>query len=172
MGKIITPDSFNIGVEGIVHTEHYRNGELIGVDDTHNIVVDEGLSHTLSVVIAGGTQITAWYLGIYESNYTPLAADTAATISANAIESTAYSELTRPAFTPGAVVSNSIDNSASRAVFTINAARTMYGVFLISESTKQSTLGTLMSAALFTNARSVIAGDQLFVTYTLTAQDV
>lgn len=161
-----------VGAEGIIHTEHYRDGKLIGVDDTCNIVVNEGLTHILDVVIRGATQITAWYLGIYESNYTPLPTDTAATIATNSIESTAYDEATRPAFTPGVVASNSVDNSASRAVFTINATRTMYGVFLISESTKSSTLGTLMSAALFTNARSVIAGDQLMVTYTLTAQDV
>ena len=171
---LIVPKSLKsgYGAEGIVHTEHWRDGKLIGVDDTHNIVVDEGLTHTLNVVFNSGTQITAWYLGIYESNYTPLATDTAATISANAIESTAYDELTRPQWQIGTVSSNSLDNSANRATFTINATKTMYGVFLISESTKQSTLGTLMSAALFTNARSVIAGDQLLVTYTMTAQDV
>ena len=126
---------------------------------------------TLDVTFNGGAQITAWYLGIYEANYTPAADDTAANIAGRCTESTAYDETTREVLTIAAPAGNAITNSANRAVFTMNATKTIYGCILASASAKQSALGTLMSTTLFTNARAVIAGDELLVTYTLTAAD-
>jgi hypothetical protein len=158
--------------KGVYIIDHVRNGEIIHSQTVDNLVVDQGLSHLLDVTFNGATQITAWYLGLYEANYTPQADDTAANISSRSTESTAYTEGTRPTFTTVAASGNAVTNAASRATFTINATKTMYGIFLASNSAKQSTSGTLISVALFTNARSVISGDELVVTYTLTASDV
>ena len=160
------------GMDGFYSLEHRRNGKIIHQENVGNLVVDEGLTHILDVLFKSGTQISAWYLGIFEANYTPAADDTAANIAARCTESTAYDEAARQTFTDGAISSNAIDNTASRAVFTINATKTMYGVFLVSTSAKSGTLGTLLSVASFTTARPVISGDELLVTYTMTAQDV
>lgn len=160
-----------IKAKGYYTVEHRRNGKTLDIQHIPNRVVDEGLTHLLDVTFNSGAQITAWYLGIYESNYTPQADDTAANISARSIESTAYDETTREIFSNAAPAGNAITNSATRAIFTMNATKTIYGCFLASASAKQSTLGTLMSATLFTNARAVISGDELLVTYTLTAAD-
>ena len=160
------------GMDGVYHLEHRRNGEIIFKESIENLVVDEGLTHMLDVLFKAGTQISAWYLGIFEANYTPASDDTAANIAARCTESTAYVEAARQTFTSGAISSNSVDNTAARATFTINATKTMYGVFLVSTSAKSGTLGTLLSVASFTTARPVISGDELLVTYTMTAQDV
>jgi len=160
------------GMDGVYSLEHRRNGKILYKEDINNLVVNQGLTHILDILFKSGTQITAWYLGIFEANYTPAADDTAANIAARSTESTAYDEATRQTFTAGAISSNAVDNTASRATFTINATKTMYGVFLASTSAKSGTLGTLLSVASFTTARPVIAGDELLVTYTMTAQDV
>ena len=162
-------DGFRAKGEYIV--EHRRNGKTLDIQRVKNRVVDQGLTHMLDVTFNGGAQITAWYLGIYEANYTPAADDTAANIAGRCTESTAYDETTREVLTIAAPAGNAITNSANRAVFTMNATKTIYGCILASASAKQSALGTLMSTTLFTNARAVIAGDELLVTYTLTAAD-
>lgn len=161
------------GMDGVYGLEHRRNGKVIYSQPLNeNLVVDEGLTHILDILFKAGTQITAWYLGIFEANYTPAADDTAANIAARSTESTAYDEVARITFVSGTIAANAVDNTASRAIFTINATKTMYGVFLASTSAKSGTLGSLVSVAKFTTARPVIAGDELLVTYTMTAQDV
>jgi hypothetical protein len=54
-------------------------------------------------------------------------------------------------------------------VYSINATQTVGGAFLISNSTKGGSTGTLYSASDFTSPgdRSVVSGDTLNVTYTL-----
>lgn len=161
------------GMDGVYSLEHRRNGEVIYSQPINeNLVCDEGLTHILDILFKDGVKVTAWYLGIFEANYTPAADDTAANIAARCTESTAYDEAARVAFTAGTIAANAIDNSAARATFTINATKTMYGVFLASTSAKSGTLGKLLSVAKFTTARPVIAADELLVTYTMTAQDV
>jgi hypothetical protein len=80
-------------------------------------------------------------------------------------ESTAYSNATRPQAVFGTPTStSSISNSAT--TFTINATATIAGAFLVTNSTKSGTTGTLYSAGSFAASRAVISGDSLLVTYT------
>lgn len=137
-----------------------------------NIIVDEGLHHALDVILHGEVQVNPWYIGLFEANYMPVATDTAANIATNATESTAYNEATRVEYNEAAAASKVTTNSTNKAQFTINATKTMYGAFLVSNSTKQGTTGTLLSAAQFSTARSVVANDILEVTYSVAAQDV
>ncbi len=159
-------------VGGIFSVEHVRDGEIIDAWDTPNLVTNEGLNHILGVEFNGATQIGTWYVGLFEGNYTPVATVTAATITAAATESTAYDETTRVAYVEAAPASQSITNSASKATFTINATKTIYGAFLVSASAKSATSGTLFSAARFGTSKAVVAADQLLVTYTIAASSV
>jgi mevalonate kinase len=61
-----------------------------------------------------------------------------------------------------------ITNSASVAVFSINATTTIAGAFLSSDNTKSGTTGVLFSVANFASPgdRAVVSGDTLNVTYT------
>jgi hypothetical protein len=146
-----------------------RDGQIIDEFDTPNLVVDQGLNHILDVLLPRFDQIGTWYLGVFEGNYTPVAGLTAATIAGAATECTAYDEATRPAYVEAAAAAKVTTNSASKATFTFNATKTLYGAFLISDSTKAGTSGTLLAAAKFAAPKGVVATDQLLLTYTFTA---
>lgn len=166
-GGVLMPDALSIG--GQFTGQIVRGGEVVDEWTDHNIVVNEGLNHILDTVFHGSTPVTTWYLGLFEGNYTPVATLTAATVAAAATESTAYAETTRPEYVEAAASGQSVTNAASKATFTINAAKTIYGAFLISGSAKSGTAGVLMSAARFSAAKTVAAEDQLLLTYTFNA---
>lgn len=141
--------------------EHVRDGKVIDKFDAKNLIPTEGLNHMLSVVVADGVKVSTWYVGIYEGDYTPIATNTAANFPGLATECTAYSEGARPTFTEGAVSAGAVDNSASKAEFTMSAPKTIYGCFLVSTATKGATTGTLLSAVRFGTAKAAVAGDVL-----------
>jgi hypothetical protein len=157
---------------GVFQGQIVRDGKVIDEFETGNIVVNEGLNHALDVLLHGATQVGTWYIGLFEANYTPVATVTAATITAAATETTAYDETTRVAYNEAAASSQSTTNSANKATFTFNAAKTIYGAFLVSNSTKSGTTGTLLSAAKFPSAKTVDIADQLLLTYTFAASSV
>jgi len=162
----------DLKVGGFFTLEHYREGELIAATEDHNLVTNEGLNHILNVEFGGATQVGTWYIGLFEGNYTPVATVTAATIAAAATETTAYDEPSRVAYNEAAASGQSMTNSANKATFTMNATKTIYGAFLISNSAKSATTGTLFAASKFASSKAVVAGDQLLVTYTLNASSV
>jgi hypothetical protein len=151
--------------------EHRRAGELVGASVEPNTVVNEGLDHILSVIFNSGTQVTTWYVAIFEGNYTPQSTDTASNIASNSTESTAYDEATRVEWVEAAPSGQTVTNSANRATFNINATKTIYGAFLISDNTKSGTTGTLMAASRFSASRNVVSGDDLLITYSFSAAD-
>lgn len=170
-GGVLLPDTA-LRVGGIFHCEHVRDGQVIDAWDQPNLVTNEGLNSLLDIYFHGTTQITTWYLGLFEGNYTPVATVTAATITSASTECTAYDEATRVAFDEAAAASQSITNSASKATFTFNATKTIYGAFLASASAKSATTGTLFSATRFSASKAVVDDDQLLLTYTFTASSV
>lgn len=170
-GGVLMPNS-QVKMGGIFSCEHIRDGEVIDAWEDHNLVVNEGLNHILDVQFHAATQITTWYLAPFEGNYTPVATLTAATVTAAATECTAYDEATRVEYVEAAPAAQAITNSASKATFTFNATKTIYGMFLGSASAKSATSGKLFSAARFSASKAVVAADQLLVTYTFTASSV
>jgi hypothetical protein len=164
--KLLVPDRLRLG--GIFKCKLLRGDGSTDEWETHNLIVNQGLDHILGVEFTGVTQITSWYLAPFAGNYSPVATDTASTISANATESTAYTSSTRVAYT-GVEGSQACTNSAAPATFTFNASASLYGAFLVSAPTKGSTSGTLFAAAQFNSLKSVSSGDQLIVTYGFSA---
>jgi hypothetical protein len=137
--------------------------------EDHNLVPIEGQNHMMGVTFKSVAQVATWYLSVYEGNYTPTLNDTAATYAANATECTAYTPTSRPEFIEGAVAVGAVDNSASIAVFTMTANKTLYGAAMLSSSVKGSTNGILMSIAPFSSPKilekdaklELIAGNSL-----------
>lgn len=170
-GGVLLPDT-SVRVGGKFIGQHVRDGKIIDEWEDSNIVVNEGLDNLLSVYFNAGTQITTWYIGVFEANYTPVATVTAATITSASTECIAYDETTRQAYVEAAPASQSITNSANKATFTFNATKTIYGAFLVSASAKSATSGVLFSAAQFSSPKSVVDNDQLLLTYTFTASSV
>jgi len=170
-GNILMPEQ-GIRVGGKFIGQIVRDGHVIDEWEDHNLVVNEGLNHVLDVLFHGATQVTTWYLGVFEGNYTPVATLTAAAVSVAATECTAYDETTRQAYDEAAAASRSITNAASKATFTFNAATTIYGAFLVSASAKSATSGVLFSANRFGTAKTVADDDQLLLTYVFNASSV
>lgn len=165
-----------VGVHSIHDVECWRDGKLAWSERNHNIVTTQGLNSILNVQFNGGTQITTWYIGIVETDTTATAAMTYATPVYT--ESSAYAEATRPAFVEAASTVGVCTNSASKADFTINATKTIYGTALVgggsAATTKADTAGggTLFAYAKFSAGKAVVATDVLKVTITITAADV
>jgi hypothetical protein len=152
---------------------HDKDGNLKWEDEAPNLVVNEGLQDMNAKYFTGTTYTAAWYLGLYGSGATnsPAAGDTMVS-HAGWTEVTAYSQATRPACTFGTPTTANpsvATNSASPASFSINGTTTVGGAFVTSNNTKGGTTGTLYSAADFSapGDRSVVSGDTLSVTYTL-----
>jgi hypothetical protein len=84
-------------------------------------------------------------------------------------ENTSYSQANRVALTLAAAASGSTNNSASVAVFSINATTRIFGAGVWTNNTKGGATGALYSGAMFTTpgSRSMVNGDTLNVTATL-----
>lgn len=145
------------------------DGRLKWTDDIRNIVVNAGLNDLLDKYLKGSAYTAAWYVGLTGASPTPAAADTMSSHGGWTDDAT-YSNATRPALTLGTVSAQSVDNSASKAVFNINNTATIGGAFVTSSSTKSGTTGTLYGVGAFSGGnKSVGNGDTLNVTVTLTA---
>lgn len=167
-GGILLP-KHKLIVAGRYECELVRKGEVIDKWACDNLVVNEGLNALLNIMFNSSSQITSWFLGIFQGNYTPVSTDTASVIATNSTECSSYTSATRPAWTQAAASAQSITNAANRATFTFNASQTIYGAFLISNSTIGGTTGTLFSAAQFSASKNVVNLDQLLLTYTFNA---
>lgn len=99
-----------------------------------------------------------------------LAADTMSS-HANWTESTAYSETVRQTLTLGSASGGSIDNTASKAVFTVNANGTVLGGgFVATNATKGGTTGVLYGLGAFSGGNIILsAGSTVTVAISLTA---
>ena len=128
-----------------------------------NVVTTAGKTDALDKYLKGSGYTAAWYLGLKAAG-TAVVGDTMASHS-GWTEITAYVASTRPAITWGTTSGGS--NTASGVAFSINGTATVAGAFMVSDSTKSGTAGTLYSAGDFTGgSKSVSSGDTLTVTPT------
>lgn len=156
-------------MENYYQVEAFRNGRLLWRDGFTNTVVDVGLNDVLDKYLKGSGYTAAFYVGLTDGTPTVAAGDTMAS-HAGWVEVTDYSEGTRPALTLGTVAAKSVNNSASKAVFTVNQDNTVIGgAFVTTVNTKGGGTGTLYGAGAFSQDRTLQNGDVLNVTITLTA---
>jgi hypothetical protein len=142
-----------------------------------NFLPNEALVNVLGASYLG-TAPPTWYVGIVDaagfSGF--IDSDTAAQIGGSNgwAEWIGYSEATRQALVLGAVTTSSyqasVDNSASQATFTINAAGSLEGSFLSGDSTKGGTSSILGAEVDFdTGVAAVSIGNIVQVTVILQA---
>ena len=143
-----------------------KHGKLKWRDGFWNIVVTAGLNKLLDATFKNGLTTPAWYVGL-KGTGSMVAGDTMSS-HAGWSEIVPYSDANRPTYTPGSISGGAVDNSASKAVFNINASSTVYGCFLVDNNTKSGTTGTLYGGGDFVSSRAVVNGDTLNVTVTLT----
>lgn len=138
-------------------------------DEFHNLVVTTGLNDLLDKYFKGSSYTAAHYVGLTDGSPTFAAGNTMAS-HAGWAEVTDYSQSNRPSLTLGTVASGSVDNSASKANFSITGTVTVGGAFVTTNNTKGGTTGILYGGGALTEGnRSLINGDSLAIGITLTA---
>jgi hypothetical protein len=150
--------------------------ECVGPDGTvkwrdsfWNLVTTPGKNDLLTQYFKGSAYTAAWAVGLIDNTgigVGPAATDTMAA-HAGWSEFTGISNATRPVLTLGTPAAGSVDNSASKASFTISAAGTVFGAFTSTSTTKGGATGVLYSAGGFAAPRAVGIGDTLNVQVTL-----
>lgn len=139
------------------------DGRVKWVEEFSNLVTTAGKNDLMTKYFKGSTYTAAWYLGL-KGTGSAAVGDTLAS-HAGWSEVNPYSG-NRPAITFGTASGGSL--AASSAVsYSITGSATVAGAFIASANT--GTSGTLYSAGDFTAARSVVSGDTLNVTPTVTA---
>ena len=136
-------------------------------DRSHNTVTTAGKNYLLATGLAGGTAITAWYLGLKGTGAATVLDSLSSHVAWSEI-STVYVATTRSVWTGGTAASGSIDNSAATAAFSIKTTATVYGAFLADQPATSTSTGKLYSAADFAASRSVASSDTLNIVATFT----
>jgi hypothetical protein len=137
-------------------------GKLKWSEDIENLVTTVGKTDIIDKYFKGSGYTAAFYCGLKGAG-SAVVGDTLAS-HAGWSEVTPYAG-NRPAITFGTTTGGS--NTANAVAFTINATQTVAGAFICTVNT--GTSGTLYSAGDFSASRSVISGDTLNVTLTVSA---
>ena len=170
-GSFVPSAPSGVSAGGFFHVECVdRDGVTRWVDDTHNVVVNGALDSILNVYLRAVAAITTWYLGLVDNaGFTAFAVGDTMASHAGWVESQDYTQATRNAWVPGASSGQTVTNGTT-VDFSMNATKTIRGIFLNSANDKGGTTGTLFSTAAFSGGNQAVAnGDTLKVTYTVSA---
>ena len=148
-----------------------KEGKLKWEEQSHNLVVNEGLDDMNTKYFTGSGYTAAWYLGLISGTGPTIAAgDTLASHAGwtEVTPSTGYTGNRKAVTFGGATTADPsvISNSGSASQFAMLGTYVVSGAFLCSVAT--GTSGVLFSASTFSSPgdRSVVSGDTLNVTYT------
>lgn len=134
--------------------------------ETPNGITNEGIHYNLDTAFTNNdTAETAWFAGLIDNaGYTGV--DPSDTMASHTgwSESTDYDESVRQTLSFAAAATRSITAEVS---FTMNATKTINGLFVVTNSTKGGTTGVLWSTALYATAPDLDSGRVLTSNYTL-----
>ncbi len=161
--------SDELALKGEYFFEQWRDGKLIGLHPIRNLVTTVGRNYMLDAAFNAASQLSSWYLGLIDATSgtpVPALSDTSASHS-GWTEFTTYSEGARQAWTKNAASGSAIAN-ATPGTFTIGTVASgtlLGGGFVISNSTKGGTTGTLWSAGVFPAPVPIATGDIFKLNY-------
>jgi hypothetical protein len=141
-----------------------------------NRVVTEGLTYIVASSLAGGAQITTFYLAPFQANVDVPANWTGANFAQQAQEFTGYTNSTRLPWKTTMPTTPEVGNGANLTDSTMEVSGTagpysITGAAVLSASAKSANTGKLIAAAKFSTIRSLETGDELSLRYTFTAKD-
>lgn len=145
------------------HFEVSKNDGTVDRFHVDNLVPTEGLNFLLSLAFKSASAVPAWFISIFEGDYTPTESVTAATLPGLATEITAYTPNTRPEFVDGPVTNGSVSNAAQLAEFTFTQQKTVRVLAMSSASAKGSTSGVLLSVVRLPSPKTYDAGEVMRV---------
>jgi hypothetical protein len=157
--------------------EHWRKNDagLYLLRDTipfNNGATNTGKQYVLGSAFAGVTPITVWYLGLIDGTAGTPTIDPADTPASHTgwTEFVSYDETVRQTWTKGLNAPSNQYISTAAAQYTVSSgvapSAFVAGGFLISNSTKSGTTGTLYAHGLFPTAVPVVATDIFKLNYT------
>ena len=141
------------------------DGKLKWTEEYTNLVTTAGKTDIVDKYFKGSAYTASWYLGLKGAG-AAAASDTLVSHPGWA-EVTAYSSATLPQITFGPTTGGS--NTATAVSYSITGTATVAGAFVTSNSAKGATTGVLYSVGDFSAPRSVVSGDTLNVTLTVSA---
>lgn len=143
----------------VYHTEVVSpEGIILSSQVDHNLLPQVSIDFIAGLLRGVGSPISTWYVGLFEADYVPTSSTTSADLPP--IESTAYTQPARPVWNNTYDGVQLITNFDNPAVYTFSADKTLYGGFLVSNSTKGGNSGTLLSIARFSTPRDVPNGSE------------
>lgn len=133
-------------------------GAVIDSETKANLIPNAALGHLLRAPFGDTSPVGSFYLGLFQGNFIPTPATTAADIPINMVEFVGYSEANRPAWDKSFNAAATYDNFANKAEFTITQEKDIYGAFLVSDMTKAGNSGLLLSVVRFASPKPVSVG--------------
>ena len=162
----------SIGLIGRYNVQCYdSDGNMKWEDNIDNLVTTVGKDDLLDKYLSGSSYTAAFYFGLIDnSGFLQIVVGDTMASHAGWSEYTNYSSATRPAPTFASASSGSKSTSGAVSFTASGAGGTVTGAFLVTNSTKGGSSGVLVSAGQFTGGnKTVVAGDIVNVTYTLSA---
>lgn len=156
-------------MRGRYRAEHFRGGVLLRAFDIHNDITNEGKNKIFNVMFNDATPIAnnSWFIGLVnQSSFSAFAPGDTMASHAGWAEFIAYSQANRVAWGSVSSTAQSVSNTTP-ATFDFTGTGTIHGLFIVSNSTKNGSSGTLWSTAAFANDIDVVNSDQLKLTYTV-----
>lgn len=147
------------------------SGDLKFVEVGHNQIKDVGAKLLLDVMFRGTAASGTWYIGLITAAGSIQTATDTMSSHAGWSENSSYDEATRVAWVEGAASGSSgviSIASSSTSDFTISATVSIDSIFVVDNSTKGGTTGTIWSTAPFSTSQSLVDNDVLKVSYTFT----
>ena len=139
------------------------DGKVKSREKIFNLMPTASLNYLLNAAYKGGSQYTTLYLGLYDNNRTPLAADTMVELGADYGENVAYTGTERETIVLPAVASGATNTTASPNEFDFTSTQSVRGAFISSSPTWAGATGLLVSAVLFPSPKSLVSGETLRV---------
>lgn len=139
--------------------------------DQPNGITTPGINYLLEVgfrsdAMSPVAQLAPWYAGLIDdASFSGVAAADTMASHSGWLESDDYSEADRQTLAFAAASARAITAQVS---FTMNATKTLRGIFVVSDDAKNGTTGKLWSTALFGTPPSVVSGNVLTANYSLT----
>jgi len=149
--------------------ECYRDGKLVWVEDTNNLVVNTGLKYVMDRTFSDRDEET-WYIGLcLSANASP--SDTMESHQFVEFLGTTNIYRSEAEFVDGGEVEgNKYTYVAQDVQQMITEAATLKGVFMTGGMTKGLDEGLLYGVAPFQEDKSVVIGDALSITVTVSAK--
>lgn len=141
------------------------DGRVVAIDRVKNAATLAGITAMFDDFFNAGTQKTQWFFGLIDnSGYSTVDEEDTPASHPGWDEAVSYSG-NRPQW--GDLVSaGGIITNASPGIIVATADMLLKGLFIVSNSTKGGTLGTMWCTGLYGSVRTLNAGNSLRLTYT------